>query len=50
MSDDREEAHNKQLAAVAELNRVRGEFLAAIIDLEAHIDRLIVFFFAPDEF
>lgn len=49
MSDDREEAYKKLLVALAELNRVRGDFLAAMIDLEAHIDRAILFFFAPDE-
>ena len=38
-----------QVAAKAEVDSVRGNFLAAMIDLEAHIDRAIVFFFAPDE-
>lgn len=36
--------------ATAEVNRVRGDFLAAMIDLEAHLDRAIVYFFSPDEF
>jgi hypothetical protein len=35
--------------AKAEVDRIRGDFLAEMIDLEAHIDRAIVFFFAPDE-
>lgn len=49
MSDHREEAYKRRLVALAELNRVRGDFLAAMIELEAHIDRAILFYFAPDE-
>lgn len=44
-----EPVRRRREAANAEVNSVRGNFLSAMIDLEAHIDRAIVFFFAPDE-
>lgn len=44
-----EEIQERRRRAEAEVNRVRGDFLAAMIDLEAHLDRAIVYYFAPDE-
>lgn len=44
-----EEIQERRQRAEAEVNRVRGDFLAAMIDLEAHLDRAIVYYFAPDE-
>ena len=44
-----EEIQEGRRRAEAEVNRVRGDFLAAMIDLEAHLDRAIVYYFAPDE-
>jgi hypothetical protein len=49
VEDERERAYKAQVRAKAEVDRIRGDFLAEMIDLEAHIDRAIVFFFAPDE-
>jgi hypothetical protein len=49
VEDERERAYKAQVRAKAEVDRIRGDFLAGMIDLEAHIDRAIVFFFAPDE-
>jgi hypothetical protein len=36
-------------SARAQVDAVRGKFLAAMIDTEAHLDRAMVYFFAPDE-
>lgn len=47
--DDSERHAARREAAVADLHRVRGDFLASMIDVEAHVDRAIVYFFAPDE-
>lgn len=47
--DDRQRVEDRRRTATAEVDGVRGQFLAAMIDLEAHVDRAVVFFFAPDE-
>jgi hypothetical protein len=44
-----DEIQERRRRAETEVNRVRGDFLAAVIDLEAHLDRAIVYYFAPDE-
>lgn len=46
---DDEEIYARRRRAEAELNRVRGEFLVEMIDLESHLDRAIVYFYGPDE-
>lgn len=48
--DDPQRVEDRRKTATAEVDGVRGQFLAAMIDLEAHVDRAIVFFFAPDEY
>jgi hypothetical protein len=48
--DDETHVETRRNAATAEVDGVRGEFLAAMIDLESHLDRAIVFYFAPDEY
>src|SRR5438105_13621020 len=47
--NERDKYSARRVAAQAEIDAIRGEFLAAMIDLESHVDRAIVFFFAPDE-
>lgn len=46
---EQEEIRERRRQAEAVINGVRGDFLSAMIDLEAHIDRAIVYYFAPDE-
>jgi hypothetical protein len=47
--DDLRAEYGKLQHAQAAVSELRGEFLARMIDIEDAVDRIILYFFAPDE-